>query len=269
MSKINSFQITGNPGQYAEIKEHIEKEGAIILRGIISKEIAKKLRDDLESCLAEDLKDRGDSYIFKGMVHALMNRKQSFIDLLDDEKILGVFRAILGKGAIVHAYNSSSMPPNETNFSRSIHVDCPRLIPNYITNMGITIALDAFTPYNGAMQIWSGSFTMPNQPSEEEFVANKVDLDNLEIGDAILFNARCWHRGGVNTTTKWRHAVTMNICRAYMRQQLDFSELMGKEKTDKLSENVKQFIGYNVRMPHTMEEFLAPAAERKYKPRQE
>lgn len=269
MSKITSYQITDNPHQFSEIKNLIETEGAIILRNVIAKETAKTLKDDLNTCLDEDLKNFGETYIFKGMVHALMNRKQSFIDLIDDKKILGIFRAILGKGAITHAYNSSSMPPNETNFSRSIHVDCPRLIPNYITNVGITIALDAFTPHNGAMQIWPSSFTMPTAPSEEEFIANKIDLDNLEIGDAILFNARCWHRGGVNTTQDWRHAATMNICRAYMRQQFDFSELMGEEKIKNLSEDVKQFIGYNVRMPHSMEEFLAPADKRKYKPGQE
>ena len=247
----------------------MKKEGAIILRGVITKDVANQLKQDLNNCIDEDIAKYGDNYIFKGMVHALMNRKQSFIDLIDDKKVLGIFRSILGKGAILHAYNSSSMPPALTNFSRSIHVDCPRLIPNYITNVGITIAVDAFTPHNGAMEIWQSSFTKPTAPTEEEFVKNKVDLDNLEMGDAILFNARCWHRGGINKTNDWRHAVTMNVCRAYMRQQFDFSELMGEESVAKLSEDAKQFIGYNVRMPHSMEEFLAPADKRKYKSGQE
>ncbi|MEO8769688.1 MAG: phytanoyl-CoA dioxygenase family protein [Ferruginibacter sp.] len=269
MSKITSVKISNDPKQFDEIRLLIEQEGAVILRGIITKETAQKLKQDLNSSLDEDLQQFGDNYIFKGMVHALMNRKKSFVELLDDKNILGIFRSILGKGAILHAYNSSSMPPALTNFSRSIHVDCPRLIPGYITNMGITIAVDAFTPTNGAMEIWPSSFTQMTAPSEENFVANKVDLDDLEIGDAILFNARCWHRGGINKTNDWRHAVTMNVCRAYMRQQFDFSELMGEEKIDTLSEDVKQFIGYNVRMPHNMEEFLLPADKRKYKAGQE
>lgn len=266
---IKSIDITDNFDQYSQIGSLIENEGAVILRNLISNQDALELRNDLEICLDEDNQKYGESYVFKGMVHALMNRKQSFIDLIADQRIQDIFKVILGQGAIIHAYNSSSMPPNETNFSRSIHVDCPRIIPNYITNLGLTIALDPFTSTNGAMQIWTKSFNMQFAPSEQDFNANKIDLDNLEIGDAILFNARCWHRGGLNVTNQWRHAVTLNVCRAYMRQQFDYPELLGEEKIKLLPENVKQFIGYYVRAPYNMSEFLAPAEKRKYKPGQE
>jgi ectoine hydroxylase-related dioxygenase (phytanoyl-CoA dioxygenase family) len=106
-------------------------------------------------------------------------------------------------------------------------------------------------------------------PSTEEFDANKVVLEGLRPGDAVLSNARCWHQSGVNTTAHWRRAVTMNVCRAYMRQQFDFPRLIPAEVADGLSEDVRQFLGYHVRMPASMDEFFAPAEKRTYRAGQE
>jgi ectoine hydroxylase-related dioxygenase (phytanoyl-CoA dioxygenase family) len=269
MRTIQSIELSGNhPEPFQSIKKIIESEGAVILRNLITKEDAAALKAALIQALDEDIAKYGESYLFKGMVHALMNRGQDFIKLVANPVIQNLFKPILGHGCIIHAYNSSSMPPGLTNYSRSIHVDCPRLIPGYITNMGLTIALDAFTADNGAMEIAPHLFNLPDAPDEDLFNAEKVVLDNLEIGDAILFNARCWHRGGVNNTDKWRHAVTMNICRSYMRQQFDYPALL-QDKDSILSESAKQFLGYFVRIPKNMDEFLLPPDKRLYRPGQE
>ena len=268
--KIKMFDFKANQKvDFLEIGQVIEKNGSVIIKNIISPETVFELKSSLISSIEEDEKKRGKDYIFYGMIHALMARNQSFLDLLTNSTILSLVRAILGKGAIVHAYNSSSMPPAGSNFSRSIHVDCPRLIPNYISNMGITIALDKFTNENGAMEIISDSFHQEKAPSEAEFEQKMFKLNNLEAGDAIFFNARCWHRGGINTTNDWRHAVTINCCRAFMRQQFDFPTMFSEEKSKEFSEDLKQFLGYFVRIPKSMEDFLLPADKRLYKSGQE
>ncbi len=254
---------------FDEISASIKEDGAVILRNVIDSAMATSLKEALVSSIQEDEEKRGRDYIFYGMVHGLMIRGKVFRALLEDKGILGAMRSILGHGTIVHAYNSSSMPPSDSNFSRGIHVDCPRLIPNYITNMGLTIALDPFTKRNGAMEIWPSSFRRGEMPAEEEFEQNMVRLDNLEVGDAILFNARCWHRGGMNSSDEWRHAVTMNICRSYMRQQFDIPKMFSKEEEVQFSEDLKQFMGYYVRSPKSMDDFLLPADQRLYKSGQE
>jgi ectoine hydroxylase-related dioxygenase (phytanoyl-CoA dioxygenase family) len=269
MIELRSIAFSGSENQNVAINHFLNKEGAIILRNVITESEALALKSALQMALKEDLEHYGDSYLFKGMVHALMGRGQPFTDLIEKKDLLSVFRAILGHGCIIHAYNSSSMPPNQTNYSRAIHVDCPRLIPGYITNLGITIALDPFTSKNGAMEIAPSLFNEFHSPSEEKFNAEKVILDNLNVGDAILFNARCWHRGGLNTTDQWRHAITMNICRVFMKQQFDFPELLGDDKIRKLSDSAKQFIGYYSRVPKNMGEFLLPPEKRLYRSGQE
>ena len=247
----------------------IQEFGAIIVKGLISEDFSNELKSALIKCLKEDEINRGNEYLFHGMVHALMTRDKVFRSLLENEFILKLTRGVLGKGAINHAFNSSSMPPKGTNFSRSIHVDCPRFIPNYITNIGITIALDPFKSENGAMEIMPMSFRDTEPPTESDFEKNSIQLNNLEVGDAIIFNARCWHRGGLNSTSNWRHSVTMNNCRAYMRQQFDYPSMFSESESNDFSEDLKQFLGYFVRIPKSMDDFLLPASQRLYKPGQE
>ncbi|HEU4888435.1 MAG TPA: phytanoyl-CoA dioxygenase family protein, partial [Thermoanaerobaculia bacterium] len=186
----------------AEVREN----GAVVLRGVVPPDVVARMRDELTSAMDEDTARFGNSHPFPGMVHALMVRGASFLDLLSIDAVRAVSRAILGHGAIVHAFNSSSLPPRGTNYAGRIHVDSPRHVPGYATNLGLAFPLDAFTRENGAMEIWPQSFRFAAPPGIEEFDANKVVLAGLGSGDAVCFNSRCWHQSGVNTTAEWRHA---------------------------------------------------------------
>ncbi|HVR40182.1 MAG TPA: phytanoyl-CoA dioxygenase family protein [Thermoanaerobaculia bacterium] len=271
MSTIRSIDFAGPAiaDAVADAANEVRENGAVLLRGIVPMPLVARLYDELARATEEDAARFGPSHPFPGMVHALMTRGDSFLDLLGVDAIRAVCRAILGHGAVIHAYNSSSLPPLQSNYAGRIHVDSPRHIPGYITNLGIAFPLDEFTRENGAMEIWPSSFHLTATPSVEKFDANKVVLAGLGPGDAVLSNARCFHQSGVNTTNKWRRAVTMNICRAYMRQQFDYPRMLAPEVVERLSEDVRQFLGFHVRMPASMEEFLAPPDQRPYRAGQE
>lgn len=271
MSTIGAvdFAIGSTSDVVAAAADEVKTNGAVLLRGIVPLPLVSQLAAELTRAMDEDAVRFGSSHPFPGIVHALMVRGLSFVDLLAVEAVRGVCRAILGHGAILHAYNSSSLPPYEKNYAGRVHVDSPRQIAGYITNIGLAFPLDEFTRENGAMEIWPASFRMRDAPSNAEFDENKVVLDGLRPGDAVLSNTRCWHQSGVNTTAHWRRAVTMNVCRAYMRQQFDFPRMIPPEIAAGLSEDVRQFLGYHVRMPASLEEFFAPPDQRPYRSGQE
>lgn len=247
----------------------VRENGAVVLRGIVPHSVVTRMHSELTRAIGEDMARFGSSHPFPGIVHALMLRGASFMELLSIAAVQAVSRAILGHGAIVHAFNSSSLPPNDTNYAGRIHVDSPRHIQGYATNIGLAFPLDAFTVENGAMEIWPQSFRLAAAPTAEEFDRNKVVLAGLLPGDAVCFNSRCWHQSGVNTTAEWRHAATVNVCRAYMRQQFDFSRMIPPDLSASLAEDVRQFLGYHVRMPVSLDEFMAPPDQRPYRPGQE
>jgi ectoine hydroxylase-related dioxygenase (phytanoyl-CoA dioxygenase family) len=268
MNGIRSIDMSAADAVHAAA-EAVREQGAVVLRGIVPADLVSRMREELTRAMDEDTARFGEAHPFPGMVHALMVRGTSFLDLLSVDAVRAVSRAILGHGAIVHAFNSSSLPPHATNYAGRIHVDSPRHVPGYATNLGLAFPLDAFTTENGAMEIWPQSFRDAAMPGVEEFDANKVVLAGLLPGDAVCFNSRCWHQSGVNSTAAWRHAVTLNVCRAFMRQQFDFPRLLDDAVAEKLSDDVRQFLGFHVRMPASFDDFFAPADRRTYQPGQE
>jgi ectoine hydroxylase-related dioxygenase (phytanoyl-CoA dioxygenase family) len=155
------------------------------------------------------------------------------------------------------------MPPGGANYSHRIHVDSPRFIPNYPTNMGVMLALDDYSLENGATYFLPGSHLSDRVPSEQEFFAG-AERPLPRAGDAVVFNARTWHMGGQNRTDRARHAVTMNVCRSYMRQRFDYPRLVPEEIVATLGPVGRRFLGFHVRMPTSLHEYFVPPEQRLY-----
>ena len=156
------------------------------------------------------------------------------------------------------------MPPNGSNYSSRIHVDCPRIIPGYPTNIGATILLDHFNEDNGATWFLPGSHRLTATPSEDEFYANAKRVI-ASAGTVFYFNARLWHAGGRNQTDRWRHALTINMCRPFMKQRIDIPRAMAHMNHLSYSRRVRQKLGFLSQPPASYEEYYAPPQERTFR----
>jgi len=250
----------------ARVRE-IQERGFAIIPGLLNSQEVPTLRSLLEKCIQDDLKHYGKDHVDAWMVQNLMVRGAPFVRVMENENLHVYLSALLTDTCIVYAYTSSSMPPGGSNYSHRIHVDCPRLIPGYITNVGVMMALDDYTDENGATYYLPGSHTRLEAPTKEEFQAGAQRV-YPKAGDAVFFNARTFHMGAANTTDKPRHAITMNVCRSYMRQRFDYPRLVPRHIVDGLSDVGRRFLGFNVRMPASLEEYYVPEPERLYKANQ-
>jgi ectoine hydroxylase-related dioxygenase (phytanoyl-CoA dioxygenase family) len=192
----------------------------------------------------------------------------SLIKVFDVDALTEPFEWLLGDGCIVYAYTSSSMPPGGGNYSNRIHVDCPRIVPGYITNVGATILLDDFTEENGATWFLPGSQVRAEAPSDDEFYRSAGRVI-AAAGSVFYFNARLWHAGGRNLTTTWRHALTLNVCRPYMKQRLDIPRAMAHVDLTGVSTKALQKLGFLSQVPANYDEYYAPPGQRKFRQRYE
>jgi len=150
--------------------QQIAEEGSIVVPGLLSDDFIQRCKSELEGAMAKETEYHGgEDHQNHGMVLLCSLYGGTFIELFENTELMAHFNAILGNGCIVYAYTSSSMAPGTVNYSGRIHVDCPRLIPNYITNMGATILLDDFTEENGATWYMPNSHLREDEPSQEEF----------------------------------------------------------------------------------------------------
>jgi ectoine hydroxylase-related dioxygenase (phytanoyl-CoA dioxygenase family) len=250
--------------------DEINTQGYSIVENVLSEDFIKRAKIELKDAIEKEVLYHGGTTDYKdyGMVLLLAIYEGAFIELFDNPMITEPINSILGDGSIVYAYTSSSMPPFKNNFSNRIHVDCPRLIPEYMTNMGATILLDDFTEENGATYFLPYSQNTIEAPTEEYFYANAKRLI-AKAGTVWFFNARVWHAGGNNHTNNWRHALTINSCRSFMKQRIDIPRAMAHLDTSKYSDKALQKLGFWTQTPANYDEYYAPAELRKFKQKAE
>jgi len=232
----------------------------------VTNELREALEKEVENYVPFDASER--SFLDRYHMHDLLNKNIIFGKTLEDERLQKLIAPILGDHWIMYAYTSSSLPPNGKNYGSRIHVDCPRFIPNYVTNAGVIWALDDFTFENGATHVLPGSHNTDQIPTEQFFKENNIRL-NCKAGDLIIFNARLWHAAGMNKTDKYRHALTMNVCRPFMKQRMDWVRFIPSTISDQLNSQARRIIGFDTRLPSSLEEFFLPENERLYKANQE
>jgi ectoine hydroxylase-related dioxygenase (phytanoyl-CoA dioxygenase family) len=248
-----------------EIGERITTDGYVILNDILDAAYVTRAKAELERAIQADAGRYGERAARDyGMVMLCALHGGSFLDLFDNTRLLEPFNAVLGDECIVYAYTSSSMPPSGANFSARIHVDSPRVIPGYVTNMGATILLDDFTEANGATWFLPRSQQRVEAPGDDEFYGSARRVI-ARAGSVFFFNARLWHAGGRNDTPVWRHALTINMCRPYMKQRIDIPRAMQGMDLSGVSDQAKQKLGFFSQPPASLEEYYLPPEQRSFR----
>jgi ectoine hydroxylase-related dioxygenase (phytanoyl-CoA dioxygenase family) len=247
----------------------LDDRGCVLIERLLSEDLVQRCRNALEKAIESEAGYHGTTdYADYGMIQCCPMYDRVFIDLLDLPDLMTPIEDVLGDGCIVYSYASSSLPPGGTNFAARIHVDCPRLIPGYLTNMGVVVLLDDFTEENGATWFLPGSHNRIDPPGEQEFYANAGRLV-APAGSAWFVNPRVWHAAGINTTDRWRHSIGINMCRPYMKQRIDLPRLLVDTDLEGVTDNALQKLGFHAQPPTSLDEFYAPPEKRTFRQRYE
>jgi ectoine hydroxylase-related dioxygenase (phytanoyl-CoA dioxygenase family) len=208
------------------------------------------------------------SVLDRYQIHDLMNQDINFARLLEDPRLQQLCAPHLGEHWIMYAATSSSIPPGGSNYASRLHVDSPRFQPGYAFNMGVIWALDDYTLENGgALKVLPGSHHVETAP-DEAFFEQHCEQVQCKAGALLLFSARLFHRTSANQTARWNHSMTLNACRSFMKQRMDWVRFLRHDITDQLSPQARRIIGFDTRLPSSLEEFFLPDDQRLYKPNQ-
>jgi len=232
-------------------------QGYVIIKNVITASKVKIIKKEIEKAIAQEVAYQGTkNYPYYGYVLSNAYYGGEFIKIFSNKKITKYFDYILGKSSMVYSYTSSSMPPKSGNDSSKIHVDQNIYLKDYILRMGVIIPISDFRITNGCTTYLPKSHRQEKKPSRSNYNKNKKYL-TIKAGDAFYFSCRLWHSGGKNKTDEWRHAITINMCRPWMKQRVDIPELI-KDKIDinKMSFSEKQKLGFFSIPPKTYDEYF-------------
>lgn len=201
-------------------------------------------------------------------VHHLIGQGASFMRFIDEMEPLMPYLEHYFRGRfILNSFGGAINTKGRTSYAQRVHRDIRSFSGDMPLLMNTLVMLDAFTTDNGATYMMSGSHKSGDKPDDETF-SKRAERALGPPGSILLFNSNVWHAGGDNKTDKPRRSVTPMFCKPFMKQQFDYPRVVGYDKADRLLPHTRQVLGFNARVPATLDEWYQPPARRMYRPDQ-
>ena len=249
------------------ISEAVATDGWVLVPDVVDAALLKGLRDDLQTAyeqqrtiqIANGVGDGTD-----GTVHHLPLAKGAFLDVLECRPLGEALEHFFGGPYIVNTYGGVLNLPDNLSYVGRIHRDLRSFSGTLPLMAQWLVMLDDFTEQNGATYFLGGSHRLAEQPSEKDF----FDRATRAVGPAgsiVVFNSNLWHAAGVNRSKAPRRALTIVFTRPFLKQQLDYPRALGYDQADRLSPALRQLLGYNARVPASLDEWYQPPDRRMYR----
>ncbi|MFN8673299.1 MAG: phytanoyl-CoA dioxygenase family protein [Candidatus Sericytochromatia bacterium] len=254
-------------GYSKEFTDIIEKKGIFIFEQKISSDFIDKINEELEISYHKRqtiLKNNNVEGNNIGTSHHLIVDKGSFLELLEKIDIYDYFKLYFNGNFILNSYGAVINEKNTSAYVQNIHRDVKVFSSDLNIMLNLLVTLDNFTLENGATYLLEGSHKIKNKPEEKYFFDNSYRAV-LPKGSLIVWNSNIWHSTAPNTTDKPRKCLTLTFTKPYIKQQLDYCRALGENFVENLSDNLKQILGYNSRVPSSLEEYYQPIEKRFYK----
>jgi hypothetical protein len=202
-----------------------------------------------------------------GTVHHLPAAGGSFLDLLEQGHGGELLTRFFGGPYILNTFGGVLNLPADVSYVGRVHRDLRTFSRGLPLMAQMLVMLDEFTQENGATYLLTGSHRLSDRPPDDEFFA-RAERAVGAAGSIVVFDSNLWHAAGVNRTAAPRRALTLAFTKPFIKPQFDYPRALGDERADQFSDELRQLLGYNARVPATLDEWYQPPARRMYRPGQ-
>lgn len=263
----------------------LEAEGCLIIENVFEKSLVGRLKDDLikasKACfqiqsnqgvgrsIGSDENALGADGALGGAAHHVVCYGGSFLELLETKPCFDLISEYLGGLFILNSFGAVTNTKTNNMYEHAmlVHRDSRSFHPSFRQTLWMLVMLDDFTEANGATHLLAGSHCQENKPSDEVFFSNSMRAIG-GAGSVAIYDGRLWHACGKNTTDQPRRALTLSFSLPFIKPQMDYVRSFGTEAVNKMSNNLKQLLGYYSRVPSNYEEWYLKPEERFYQSNQ-
>lgn len=247
----------------------MKTQGYYVVPDAISDQaLLARLREGIDRAVAEDeeaaASGRYRNHFAPGVARLLIDRDDAFIELVQTSPLQRHVDLLLGDTCVLRNYSAVRLTPGIKNMASNVHKDSPRFSPGYCLSVQILYFIDDFTAETGATWLLPGSHHAAERPTDEQFRARAVQIFG-KAGTALIFDSQLWHAGGDNHSPAPRRGIAIVYTRSFIKQEVDFVRALRPETLARLDDTGRRLIGWNVRVPASLEEFYIPDEERLYK----
>jgi len=245
----------------------LEGDGWVLVPNAVDGALLTRLSDELQ-CAYEQQRtlqiENGVGNGTDGTVHHLPLSGGAFLDLLERNPLADLLDTFFGGPYIVNTYGGVLNLPSTVSYVGRVHRDLRTFSGPLPLMAQWLVMLDDFTDENGATYLLSGSHRLPDSPDTEDFFRRATRAIG-SAGSIVAFNSNLWHAAGINRSSTPRRALTIAFTRPFIKQQLDYPRAIGYERGEALSPALRQLLGYNARVPESLDEWYRPPDGRLYR----
>jgi ectoine hydroxylase-related dioxygenase (phytanoyl-CoA dioxygenase family) len=248
----------------------MDKFGWVVYENALETEFVDQINNSLDDAYEKRREiqiKNGIEQVMEGTLHHLLEADNFAVKFLDRLYCHQEMELFLGGKYIVNAFGGVMNAKSSKSYVQNIHRDVRTFMGEEKTMIQMLVLLDDFTPKNGATFMLTGSHKKPDKPNEFSFYEN-ADRVIAGKGSIVLFDSNLWHAAGKNKTKFSRRALTISFTRPQFKQQLDYPRFLGYDYGEKLSDDLRQVIGYKSRTPANLHEYYQPVSKRMYQPGQ-
>ena len=199
-----------------------------------------------------------------GTVHHLPCAGGAFLELLECDHGQALLEQYFQGAYILNTYGGVLNLPHDPSYVGRVHRDQRTFSGELHLMAQLLLMLDDFTEENGATYLLTGSHRSCEKPSDDVFFRDAVRAVGT-AGSIVVFDSNLWHAAGVNRSERPRRALTLAFTRPFIKQQLDYPRALGYERGESLSPTLRQLLGYNARVPASLDEWYQPPGKRLYR----
>jgi Phytanoyl-CoA dioxygenase (PhyH) len=251
--------------------ENMRERGWVIFERAIDDAFVYRMLEDLErswETCREVMIRNGVFADAELTVHHLIGQGPSFLSFIDEmEPLMSYLEHYFEGKFILNSFGGAINSFGRTSYAQRVHRDIRSFSGDMPLLLNTLVMLDDFTPDNGATYLLTGSHRGGDKPDDQYFYSH-ADRALAPAGSILIFNSNLWHSGGDNKTNRPRRSVTPMFCKPFMKQQFDYPRAVGYDKADQLLPHTRQVLGYNARVPATLDEWYQPRERRMYRPDQ-
>jgi len=243
-------------------------QGYYIFEGLVPPDLVERMKVDLQGAWQrcgdiqrKNLPDQDAELT----VHHLVGQGESFLEYLKLSETLDPYLRDCFEGPyILNSFGGAINSPGWSSYAHRIHRDVRTFSPTFRLLLNTLVMLDDFTEENGATWLYPEGQNLSQAPDSATFYS-RAKRAIAPAGSVLIFDSNLWHAGGDNHTSQPRRSVTPMYSRPFIKPQFDYPRALGYGRADEFDGYLRQVIGYNSRVPASLDEWYQPPEKRAYR----
>ncbi len=248
----------------------MQTDGIVKFCGILNEDELAVLRTDSDSVYAKRraVQERnGVAAGMEGTAHHVLGEGNSLDRFIADLPLQDFIAEHFGGKFILLNFGATLHPPGGGAYTLRPHRDVRAWTRNYPLSLNMLVMLDDFTLQNGATLFLKASHRTEEMPSRAYFEENAQPSVG-RAGDIVLFDSLVVHAAAPNRSALMRRALTLCFGRPFIKPQMDWPRFMAPDAEATLSPCARQLLGYDARIPASVDEYYQPPERWAFKPDQ-